>query len=398
MTGIMHSQSFLNEVLKTGRLRNMDEMRNGRPGALQVLKEQAKTQNNHLDFEQILHTFDGMDLSEEKIDEIIGFMEENGICVDQETGVEDPGEGPGCLIETEEGAFCDEEVSSEKGDHTVEPEKEYIDDSMKMYLREIGCIPLLDRKEEMELAKRIEAGDLKARSALANANLRLVVSIAKKYVGRGVLLQDLVQEGNIGLIKAVEKFDYRKGYKFSTYATWWIRQAVTRGIADTGRTIRIPVHMVETMNKVRRANRALSQELEHEPTPEDVARKMNMPASKVTEALMITSEPVSLDTNVGDEEDSFLSDFVKDEKAVSPEDETIRIMLHEEIDKMLETLSERERQIIRLRYGLDDDKPRTLEEIGREFHVTRERIRQIESKAIRHLRKRCFRKQLEDFI
>lgn len=367
--------------------------------ALQSLQEQAKMQNNHLDYELLLKTFEQMDLSEDKLDEVLSFMEKNGIQVDQEIVGERNNEFfEGLLSKTIEEEFSDEEGISDNDGNSASPESGYIVDSTRTYLREIGSIPLLNRNQEMELAKRIEAGDTDAKNTLTNANLRLVVSIAKKYTGRGVSLQDLIQEGNLGLIKAVDKFDYKKGYKFSTYATWWIRQAVTRGIADTGRTIRLPVHMFETMNKVYSAKRVLSQELEHEPTPEDVARRMNMPVSKVTEALMITGDPVSLDTSIGEEEDTLLGDFVRDEKTVSPEEAMIRTMLREEIDTLLEILPERDRQIIRLRYGLDDGRVRTLEEIGKEYHVTRERIRQIEAKSIRHLKKRSIRKRLEDYL
>lgn len=267
-----------------------------------------------------------------------------------------------------------------------------------MYLKEIGNVPLLSGDEEVELAKRVEQGDEEAKKKLTEANLRLVVSIAKKYVGRGMPFLDLIQEGNMGLMKAVDKFDYTKGYKFSTYATWWIRQAITRGIADTGRTIRVPVHMVETINKTLRMTRTLLQELGCEPTPEEVAARLNVPVSRVREVLKISRDPVSLDTPIGEEDDSHLGDFIEDDTALSPSDSAAFSMLREELSAALESLTDRERQVIQLRFGLIDGRARTLEEVGKEFNVTRERIRQIEAKALRKLRHPSRSKRLKDFL
>lgn len=273
-----------------------------------------------------------------------------------------------------------------------------VGDPVRMYLKEIGRVPLLTAEEEVKLAKRIEAGDESAKQELAEANLRLVVSIAKKYVGRGMLFLDLIQEGNLGLMKAVEKFEYRKGFKFSTYATWWIRQAITRSIADQARTIRIPVHMVETINKLVRIQRQLVQELGREPTPEEIAKEMNVDEERVREIMKIAQEPVSLETPIGEEEDSNLGDFVADNDIVSPEDATTYYMLREELEEVLKTLTPREERVLRLRFGLDDGRTRTLEEVGKEFDVTRERIRQIEAKALRKLRHPTRSKQLKDFL
>ena len=273
-----------------------------------------------------------------------------------------------------------------------------LDDPVRMYLKEIGNVPLLCGEEEVELANRVEQGDEEAKKKLTEANLRLVVSIAKKYVGRGMPFLDLIQEGNMGLMKAVDKFDYTKGYKFSTYATWWIRQAITRGIADTGRTIRVPVHMVETINKTLRMTRTLLQELGREPTPEEVAARLNVPVSRVREVLKISRDPVSLDTPIGEEDDSHLGDFIEDDTALSPSDSAAFSMLREELSAALESLTDRERQVIQLRFGLIDGRARTLEEVGKEFNVTRERIRQIEAKALRKLRHPSRSKRLKDFL
>ncbi len=267
-----------------------------------------------------------------------------------------------------------------------------------MYLKEIGKIPLLTAEEEIELAKRMEAGDEEAKKQLAEANLRLVVSIAKRYVGRGMLFLDLIQEGNLGLMKAVEKFDYTKGYKFSTYATWWIRQSITRAIADQARTIRIPVHMVETINKLVRVQRQLVQELGRDPSPDEIAKEMNMEVEKVREIMKIAQEPVSLETPIGEEEDSHLGDFIEDENALAPADAATFIMLREQLIEVLDTLTPREQKVLRLRFGLDDGRARTLEEVGKEFDVTRERIRQIEAKALRKLRHPSRSKKLKDFL
>ncbi|MDI6893523.1 MAG: RNA polymerase sigma factor RpoD [Bacillota bacterium] len=278
------------------------------------------------------------------------------------------------------------------------PEGIALDDPVRMYLKEIGRVSLLTAEEEVELAKRIEQGDEEAKRRLAEANLRLVVSIAKKYVGRGMLFLDLIQEGNLGLIKAVEKFDYRKGYKFSTYATWWIRQAITRAIADQARTIRIPVHMVETINKLIRISRQLLQELGREPLPEELAAEMDIPVERVREIMKIAQEPVSLETPIGEEEDSHLGDFIEDEDAPAPADAASYLLLREQLGEVLDTLTPRERDVLRLRFGLDDGRPRTLEEVGQIFKVTRERIRQIEAKALRKLRHPSRSKKLKDFL
>ena len=273
-----------------------------------------------------------------------------------------------------------------------------VNDPVRMYLKEIGVVPLLSNEEEKELAIAVENGDLEAKQRLAEANLRLVVSIAKRYVGRGMQFLDLIQEGNMGLMKAVDKFDYSKGFKFSTYATWWIRQAITRAIADQARTIRIPVHMVETINKLVREQRNLLQELGQDPTPEQIAERMDMAPDKVREILKIAQEPVSLETPIGEEDDSHLGDFIEDEVIENPVDYTTRVVLREQLDEVLDTLTDREENVLRLRFGLDDGKMRTLEDVGKVFNVTRERIRQIEAKALRKLRHPSRSKQLKDFI
>lgn len=273
-----------------------------------------------------------------------------------------------------------------------------IDDPVKMYLKDIGKVPLLSGDEEIELAKRMQEGDEEAKQQLSEANLRLVVSIAKRYVGRGMLLLDLIQEGNLGLMKAVEKFDYTKGFKFSTYATWWIRQAITRAIADQARTIRIPVHMVETINRQIRVSRSLLQELGREPTPEEIAKEMGISPEKVMEIQKIAQDPVSLETPIGEEEDSHLVDFIEDDKTVAPSDVAAYTMLREQLITVLHKLTPREEMVLRLRYGIDDGKPRTLEEVGKEFNVTRERIRQIEAKALRKLRNPSRSKKLKDYL
>ncbi len=273
-----------------------------------------------------------------------------------------------------------------------------LDDPVKMYLKDIGRVPLLSAEEEVELAKRMQEDDVAARKRLSEANLRLVVSIAKRYVGRGMLFLDLIQEGNLGLMKAVEKFDYQKGFKFSTYATWWIRQSITRAIADQARTIRIPVHMVETINKLTRVQRVLLQELGREPLPSEIAEKMGVSEERVREIQKIAQDPVSLETPIGEEEDSHLGDFIEDEKTMTPSDSVAFTMLKEQLLGVLDTLTPREEKVLRLRYGIDDGKPRTLEEVGREFNVTRERIRQIEAKALRKLRHPSRSKRLKDFL
>ncbi len=273
-----------------------------------------------------------------------------------------------------------------------------LDDPVKMYLKDIGRVPLLSADEEIELARKMQEGDAAAKKCLSEANLRLVVSIAKRYVGRGMLFLDLIQEGNLGLMKAVEKFDYQKGYKFSTYATWWIRQSITRAIADQARTIRIPVHMVETINKLTRVQRILLQELGREPTPDEIAEKMGVTPDRVVEIQKIAQDPVSLETPIGEEEDSHLGDFIEDEKTTTPSDSVAFTMLKEQLLGVLDTLTPREEKVLRLRYGIDDGKPRTLEEVGKEFNVTRERIRQIEAKALRKLRHPSRSKKLKDFL
>jgi RNA polymerase primary sigma factor len=296
------------------------------------------------------------------------------------------------------------EAEKEKEEEEAEPveleplEGVSIDDPVRMYLKEIGKVALLSSADEVKLAKRMERGDEEAKRRLIEANLRLVVSIAKKYVGRGMLFLDLIQEGNLGLIRAVEKFDWRKGYKFSTYATWWIRQAITRALADQARTIRIPVHMVETINKLIRISRQLLQELGREPTPEEIGQVMKMPTERVREIIKIAQEPISLETPIGEEEDSHLGDFIEDQDALAPAEAASFTMLKEQLEGVLDTLTPRERKVLKLRFGLDDGRPRTLEEVGREFGVTRERIRQIEAKALRKLRHPSRSKRLKDFI
>ena len=291
----------------------------------------------------------------------------------------------------------DADIDIEKIDLSV-PDGVSIEDPVRMYLKEIGKVPLLTAEEEIELAKRMEAGDEKAKQKLAEANLRLVVSIAKRYVGRGMLFLDLIQEGNLGLIKAVEKFDYEKGYKFSTYATWWIRQAITRAIADQARTIRIPVHMVETINKLIRESRQLLQELGREPLPEEIAERMGISVERVREILKISQEPVSLETPIGEEEDSHLGDFIQDQNVPVPAEAAASNLLRDQLNEVLDTLTEREQKVLRLRFGMDDGRARTLEEVGKEFQVTRERIRQIEAKALRRLRHPSKSRKLKDYL
>jgi len=332
-----------------------------------------------LTYKEIMDAFEEIELDPNQIDKIYETVENMGIDVvgdfDEEV----------------------EEISDEDLELSI-PEGISIDDPVRMYLKEIGKVPLLTADEEIELAKRMEQGDNSAKRRLAEANLRLVVSIAKRYVGRGMLFLDLIQEGNLGLIKAVEKFDYRKGYKFSTYATWWIRQAITRAIADQARTIRIPVHMVETINKLIRVSRQLLQELGREPTPEEIAKEMNLPVEKVREVMKISQEPVSLETPIGEEEDSHLGDFIPDDEAPAPAESAAFTLLKEQLIDVLDTLTPREEKVLRLRFGLDDGRARTLEEVGKEFNVTRERIRQIEAKALRKLRHPSRSKKLKDYL
>ena len=350
----------------------------------------AKKKKNVLEYQEITDFFADMALGEEQFDKIIETLYQNNIDILRITEGDDVDDEE--IILTEE-----DEVDVENIDLSV-PDGISIEDPVRMYLKEIGKVPLLSAEEEIELAQKMEIGDQEAKKRLAEANLRLVVSIAKRYVGRGMLFLDLIQEGNLGLIKAVEKFDYRKGYKFSTYATWWIRQAITRAIADQARTIRIPVHMVETINKLIRVSRQLLQELGREPTPEEIAEEMNLPVERVREILKISQEPVSLETPIGEEEDSHLGDFIQDDNVPVPADAAAFTLLKEQLVEVLGTLTEREQKVLRLRFGLDDGRARTLEEVGKEFNVTRERIRQIEAKALRKLRHPSRSRKLKDYL
>lgn len=388
----------------------------------------AKKKKNMLEYQEISDFFADMQLEAEQFDKILDFLEANNIDVLRITDDDSDDE---ILLDVDD----EDEIEVEKIDLSV-PDGVSIEDPVRMYLKEIGKVPLLSAEEEIELAKNMEAGavakekiailksreenateeelaeikeeiknlqkDLdagdEAKKRLAEANLRLVVSIAKRYVGRGMLFLDLIQEGNLGLIKAVEKFDYRKGYKFSTYATWWIRQAITRAIADQARTIRIPVHMVETINKLIRVSRQLLQELGREPSPEEIAAEMNMPVDRVREILKISQEPVSLETPIGEEEDSHLGDFIKDDNVPVPADAAAFTLLKEQLEEVLGTLTEREQKVLTLRFGLEDGRARTLEEVGKEFNVTRERIRQIEAKALRKLRHPSRSRKLKDYL
>ena len=365
--------------------------------ALNGLVELAKTKKNVLEYNEINDAFRGFELTEDKMDQILEYLEKSNIDV-VNSGIEDSGKEDDLLLGDDDDIILSEEDEVEIIDDVDVLEGVSTEDPVRMYLKEIGNVPLLSTEEEIELAKRVEEGDEAAKKKLTEANLRLVVSIAKKYVGRGMPFLDLIQEGNMGLMKAVDKFDYSKGYKVSTYATWWIRQAITRGIADTGRTIRVPVHMVETINKTLRMTRTLLQELGREPTPEEVADRLNVPVSRVREVLKISRDPVSLDTPIGEEDDSHLGDFIEDDSALSPADSAAFSMLREELNTALESLTDRERQVVELRFGLRDGRARTLEEVGREFNVTRERIRQIEAKALRKLRHPSRSKRLKDFL
>ena len=395
---------------------------------LKSLLELGKKKRNILEYQEISDFFRDMNLDEEKMEKVLDFLEANKVDVLRISDGDD--EDDDIILDDED------EVEVEKIDLSV-PEGVSVEDPVRMYLKEIGKVPLLSADEEIELAQKMEAGSvavekiplLKERLAetgdeqekeeiqaeikalqldvdrgsddkkrLAEANLRLVVSIAKRYVGRGMLFLDLIQEGNLGLIKAVEKFDYRKGYKFSTYATWWIRQAITRAIADQARTIRIPVHMVETINKLIRVSRQLLQELGREPTPEEIAEEMKMPVERVREILKISQEPVSLETPIGEEEDSHLGDFIKDDNVPVPADAATFTLLKEQLEEVLGTLTEREQKVLTLRFGLEDGRARTLEEVGKEFNVTRERIRQIEAKALRKLRHPSRSRKLKDYL
>ncbi len=359
---------------------------------LEKLKElvpYAKKKKGVLEFQEINDFFGDIELNEEQVEKIYEYLEANHVDI--------------LRISEDSDDIPDGDVLPENDEHMEDydltvPENISTDDPVRMYLKEIGKVPLLSADEETELAKRMEQGDEMAKKRLAEANLRLVVSIAKRYVGRGMLFLDLIQEGNLGLIKAVEKFDYRKGYKFSTYATWWIRQAITRAIADQARTIRIPVHMVETINKLVRVSRQLLQELGREPTPEEISAEMKVPVERVREILKISQEPVSLETPIGEEEDSHLGDFIQDDNVPHPAEAAAFTLLQEQLEQVLVTLTDREQKVLRLRFGLDDGRARTLEEVGKEFNVTRERIRQIEAKALRKLRHPSRSRKLKDYL
>ncbi|MCI8389939.1 MAG: RNA polymerase sigma factor RpoD [Roseburia sp.] len=370
------------EALKQAQERFQDKLRE--------LLNMAKKKKNMLEYQEISDFFSDMQLDAEQFERILDFLESNNIDV---LRITDDDVDDDMLLEVEE----EDEIEVEKIDLSV-PDGVSIEDPVRMYLKEIGKVPLLSADEEIELAKRMELGDAEAKKRLAEANLRLVVSIAKRYVGRGMLFLDLIQEGNLGLIKAVEKFDYRKGYKFSTYATWWIRQAITRAIADQARTIRIPVHMVETINKLIRVSRQLLQELGREPAPEEIAEEMQMPVERVREILKISQEPVSLETPIGEEEDSHLGDFIQDDNVPVPAEAAAFTLLKEQLEEVLGTLTEREQKVLTLRFGLEDGRARTLEEVGKEFNVTRERIRQIEAKALRKLRHPSRSRKLKDYL
>ena len=363
-----------------------------------TLLDIAAKNKNTLKYDEILSEFPEASMDGELFDKILEELEKTRVeilaAIDNE---QEP-----VLLEVDEidEAGLEEELSNmdiSKLDLSI-PEGIGLDDPVRMYLKEIGKVPLLNAEEEIELAKQMELGDDNAKKRLAEANLRLVVSIAKRYVGRGMLFLDLIQEGNLGLIKAVDKFDYKKGYKFSTYATWWIRQAITRAIADQARTIRIPVHMVETINKLMRVSRQLVHDLGREPLPEEIAQRLDMPVDRVREILKIAQEPVSLETPIGEEEDSHLGDFIQDDNVPVPAEAATYTMLKEQIVEVLTTLTEREQKVLRLRFGLDDGRPRTLEEVGKEFNVTRERIRQIEAKALRKLRHPSRSRKLRDYL
>ena len=343
----------------------------------------AKNEKKMLTYQDVMNKLSELDIDADAIDAVFETLEAEGVSV--------------VNASEDEAADVVPDITGTDLDLSV-PEGISIDDPVRMYLKEIGKVPLLTPEEEQDLAKRMAEGDEEAKRRMAEANLRLVVSIAKRYVGRGMLFLDLIQEGNLGLIKAVEKFDYTKGYKFSTYATWWIRQAITRAIADQARTIRIPVHMVETINKVIRVSRQLLQELGHDPSAEEIAAEMNMPVDKVRDILKIAQEPVSLETPIGEEEDSHLGDFIPDEDASEPSEAASFSLLKEQLMEVLDTLTPREKKVLELRFGIVDGRTRTLEEVGKEFNVTRERIRQIEAKALRKLRHPSRSKKLRDFL
>ena len=359
------------------------------------LLEEAKKKKNVLEYQEVMNYFGQEPPVSNQLDRLFEFLDQNKVDVIR-MGTEDELD-PDLFIEEEMELDEEEEIDVEHLDLSV-PEGVSLEDPVRMYLKEIGKIPLLGMEDEVELAKKMELGDPEARKRLAESNLRLVVSIAKRYVGRGMQFLDLIQEGNLGLIKAVEKFDYTKGYKFSTYATWWIRQAITRAIADQARTIRIPVHMVETINRLVRISRQLLQELGREPTTEEIAARLDLPVERVSEIMKMSQEPVSLETPIGEEEDSHLGDFIQDDNVLVPQDAAAFTLLHEQLMEVLLTLTEREQKVLRLRFGLDDGRPRTLEEVGKQFNVTRERIRQIEAKALRKLRHPSRSKKLKDYL
>ena len=383
---------------------------------MNCLLERAKKQKNVVELQEIRDVFQNSPLTQAQLERIIAYLEEQKIDVltmpdinaddiEDDVGEIDSLNDMDVFQKPDRIGNVQVTAEIEKGYEKTAEESENsftergnAEDPVRMYLKEIGRIPLLSSEEEIELAKRMEEGDEEAKKKLSEANLRLTVSIAKRYSGRGMQFLDLIQEGNLGLIKAVEKFDYRKGYKFSTYATWWIRQSITRAIADQARTIRIPVHMVETMNRVNRTSRRLLQEDGREPTPEEIAEAMNLPVERVLEISKISQEPVSLETPIGEEEDSHLGDFIQDEHIPVPADEAAHTLLREQLEKVMDTLSEREQKVLALRFGLEDGKPHTLEEVGREFQVTRERIRQIEAKALRKLRHPTRSRKLRDFL
>ncbi len=378
---------------------NYEENQEKRTQCVNDLMEKARTQGK-ITFQEVADLLESADLDKEQIDDIYDNLTSIGVEVISEI---EPDDFEIIDLEAEAEAEAEEVdlVVDEAGEIDIEaslPKGIAVDDPVRMYLKEIGKVPLLTADEEIELAKRMENGDEEAKRMLCEANLRLVVSIAKRYVGRGMLFLDLIQEGNLGLIKAVDKFDYRKGYKFSTYATWWIRQAITRSIADQARTIRIPVHMVETINKLIRISRQLLQEYGREPSPEEIAAEMEISEEKVREILKIAQEPVSLETPIGEEEDSHLGDFIPDEDVPAPAEAAAFSMLKEQLVEVLDTLTEREQRVLKLRFGLEDGRARTLEEVGKTFDVTRERIRQIEAKALRKLRHPSRSKKLKDYL
>ena len=382
---------------KKAEEKNIEEEKKKFQQKLIALKELAKSKKNVLELGEINNFLADVQLDEEKTEKVIDLLEASGVDVLRISDDKDDADDDALILELEESGEVPDEDEIENIDLSV-PDGVSIDDPVRMYLKEIGKVPLLSADEEVELAKRMENGDIEAKKKLAEANLRLVVSIAKRYVGRGMLFLDLIQEGNLGLIKAVEKFDYKKGYKFSTYATWWIRQAITRAIADQARTIRIPVHMVETINKYVRVQRQLLQELGREPQPEEIAKHMNMPVDRVREIQKISLEPVSLETPLGEEEDSHLGDFIQDDNVPVPAEAAAFTLLREQLDEVLGTLTEREQKVLKLRFGLEDGRARTLEEVGKEFKVTRERIRQIEAKALRKLRHPSRSRKLKDYL